>query len=158
MKKFLFRLRDKKGSAMTFGILIFIVLLMVSGALFTYSELRITTANLRNTAQRVLDTCTVTEGQRAVESFKNGTDYSPSLDANLFTARLQSALGIGNDLIGYQDGREKFQLSDVTMSCTGTDAIKTVIRFKIHEPMYFSGKEINALDVTVTLYSQYSTK
>lgn len=158
MKKFLYRLRDKKGSAMTFGIVIFIVVLMLSSALFTYSQLKITTAHIRNTAQRVLDTCTVTEGQREVESFKNGSDYTPALDSRLFTERLQNALGTGNDLTGYQNGKEKFQISDVTLSFTKTDEIKTSVRFTLYEPIYFCGKEATALNTTITLFSQYNTK
>lgn len=158
MKTFYYRLRDKKGSAMVFGIILFIVLLMLSSALFTYSQLKITTAHLRNTAQRVLDTCTVTEGRNEVESFKNGSDYTPALDSKLFTDRLQNALGTGNSLTGYQNGKEKFKISDVVLSFTKADEIKASVRFKIHEPLYFCGKEVTALDATVTLYSQYNTK
>ena len=158
MKMFLYRLRDKKGSAMTFGIVIFIVLLMLSSALFTYSQLKITTAHIRNTAQRVLDTCTVTEGQREVESFKNGSDYTPALDSRLFTERLQNALGTGNDLTGYQNGKEKFLISDVVLSFTKTDEIKASVRFTLHEPICFCGKEATALNATITLFSQYNTK
>ena len=143
---------------MTFGVVIFIVLLMLASALFTYSQLKITTAYIRNTAQRVLDTCTVTEGQREVESFKNGSDYTPVLDSRLFTDRLQNALGTGDGLTGYQNGKEKFQISDVVLSFTKADEIKASVRFKIHEPLYFCEKEVTALDGTVTLYSQYNTK
>lgn len=158
MKMFFYRLRDKRGSAMTFGIVLFIVLLMLSSSLIFYSQLKITTAYIRNTAQRVLDTCTVTEGRREVESFKNGSDYTPALDSRLFTDRLQNALGTGNDLTGYQNGKEKFQISDVVLSFTKTDEIKASVRFTLHEPIYFSGKEVTALNATVTLYSQYNTK
>lgn len=158
MKMFLYRFRDKKGSAMVFGIIIFIVLLMLSSALFTYSQLKITTAHIRNTAQRVLDTCTVTEGQREVESFKNGSDYTPSLDSRLFTERLQNALGTGNDLTGYQNGQEKFLISDVVLSFTKTDEIKASVRFTLYEPICFCGKEATALNTTITLFSQYNTK
>ena len=143
---------------MAFGIVIFIVMLMLSSVLFTYTELKITTAYIRNTAQRVLDTCTATEGQRAVESFKNGTDYMPELDANLFTDRLQPELGIGGDMAGYENGKKKFQLCNIVLNRTGKDEIKTAVRFKVHEPMYFIGKEVNAVDVNLTLNSQYHAK
>lgn len=157
MKTFLYRLRDKKGSAMVFGIVLFIVLLMLSCALFTYSELKIRTAYLRNTAQRVLDTCTVTEGRREIESFKNGSDYTPALDSDIFKKRLQDALGTQNSLTGYQNGKEKFKISDVALTFTEHE-IKTTVQFKIHEPLYLFGKEVTALDIPVTLYSKFNSK
>ena len=158
MKILLAKLRDRKGSAMAFGILLFIVMLVLFSTLFIYSELKITTANLKNTAQCVLDTCTATEGQNAVESIKNGTDYLPALSKDLFTERLQSALGIGDDMVGYQNGKEKFQISDISFLCTKTKEIKTSASFQLREPLYFLGKEVTALHLTVTLHSQYLAK
>lgn len=142
---------------MVFGIILFLVVLMLFCSLYTYSKLKITTAHIRNTAQQVLDTYTVSEGRKKVQSFKNGTDYTVALEKDLFEDQMRDALGI-DDLTAYQNGRETFQISDMSLHYSVQDEIKSGVQFRIREPLYFMGKQVNALNETITVSSRYDPK
>ncbi len=158
LKKTRTLLHSNRGDALIFGIVMMLVVLMVYYCVLTFTKLKITTAHIQNTAEQVLDTYTTTQGRNAVESIKNGTDYTVVLDKDLYTQRLKDALDINNDFTGYDQNRKGFQISDVTLNYSVSNTIDSNVAFKLNEPIYFFGIEVTAINATVTVASKYNIK
>lgn len=158
LKKIRTLLHNNRGDALIFGIVIMLVVLMIFYCVLTFTKIKITTAHIQNTAEQVLDTYTTTQGRNAVESIKNGTDYTVVLDKDLYAQRFQNALDISNDFTGYEKDRIKFQISDILLNYTVDKAINSNITFRLKEPIYLFGVEVTALNDTVTVASKYNVK
>ena len=158
MKRLSQLFKSNRGEAMTFGLVISIVVLMIFFCVLTYSQLRITAAHVQTTAEQVLDTYTSTQGRNAIGSIKNGTNYTVALDQALYTTRLQEALGIGANLTGYDGSRVKFQITNVSLQYGFSNTINSSVTFTLREPLYFFGAEVTSMTGTVTVTSKYKIK
>ena len=153
------RLKDNRGDAFIISVFMASLMLMIFYCLLTFTQLKLTTKNIRDTAQDALDNYTTTQGRLAIQSFKSGNDHTVTLDENTFRRQFYTALGTGSDLIGY-DGNSKtrFSLTDLRLSYKVSNEINISITFKIHEPLYFFGLEVKPYDDTITVTSKYNPK
>lgn len=149
---------NNRGDALIFGVLMTLVVLILFYCVLSFIQLKATTAYIRNTAEQVLDTYTSTQGKDAVESIKNGTDFTVVLDKDLYIQRYQTALGIGSNFTGYSDsGRVRFQITNIALDYAVTNTINSKVTFHLVEPVYFFGFQVPLTgDVTVT--SKYNIK
>lgn len=149
---------NNRGDALIFGVLMTLVVLILFYCVLSFVQLKSTTAYVQNTAEQVLDTYTSTQGRNAVESIKNGTDYTVVLDKDLYTQRLQARLGVGSSLTGYSaSGRVRFQITNIKLDYAVTNTINSKVTFHLAEPVYFFGFQVPlSSDVTVT--SKYNIK
>lgn len=158
MKRIRKLLSNNRGDALIFGVFVMLTVLMIFYCVLAFVQLKVTTANIQTTAEQVLDTYTSTQGRNAVESIKNGTDYTVVLDQDLYVERFQDSLGIGNSFIGYNGNKIRFQLADIHLNYTVDRQINSSVTFHLSEPLYFFGAEVTSLSSNVTVYSKYNIK
>lgn len=124
-------LQNNRGDALIFGVAVTLTVLILFYCILAFVQLKITTANIQTTAEQVLDTYTSTQGRIAVDSIKNGTDYTVLMDKDLYDERLQEALGVGNDFIGYNGDKIRFHLSELKLSYTVDHRINSRVSFHL---------------------------
>lgn len=158
MKKAWNKLREKNGSALIFGVIMLFFLTMITAVSMTYIESKSTAAYLQETAESVLDTYTVTQGRAAAASFKNGSDYTVTLDKDMYVKRLREKLGIGTDNTGKTNGRVRFILSDITLDYTAHNEIDSTVSMHIQIPVYFANVKVSEVSGNMTVRSKYAKK
>lgn len=148
-------LKNNKGHALVLGVLLLLFYMVLFYVVFSYTQYKATADFVRTTAESTLDEYTVEQGRLKMLSFKNGTDYTVTLDSAVYLRKLKDNLGTST-LAGNRQGLRAFEISDVSLKYNLKERINTQVSFTLELPFYFGKTAVASFKGPVYVYSKYN--
>lgn len=148
-------MQSNDGHALVLGVILLLFIMVLFYTVFTYTEYKATADFVRTTAESTLDEYTVEQGRRKMQSIKNGTDYTVTLDSAEYLTKLKKNLGTV-DLTGNRQGLCAFEITDVKLTFNHNERINSRVTFTLEMPFYFGKTGITSFKGPVNVYSKYN--